>query len=274
MHTTWVLSAALVASLAVAGGLLSLQVWTRRRYRDLLDRARAEHAAHAERQAHLALVAERTRIAREMHDIVAHSLSVMIALADGASATVERDPARARQAMAQAADTGRAALGDMRDVVALLRADTEPAPQRATLHPEPTLADLEALFATVRETGVQVTYSTSGSTESLPLPVQLAVFRLVQEALTNAIKHAPRATRLLVSLRRGDSDLRVVVDDNGGGTAAAEPPGHGLIGMRERLAVHGGRLMAGPTQTGWRVSAWLPLDDDRHAHRRLIGTRG
>jgi signal transduction histidine kinase len=207
----------------------------------------------------LAVSAERNRIAREMHDIVAHNLSVMIALTDGAALTLERDPARAREAINQAAATGRAALAEMRNTFALLRSgpeDTDPA-----LHPEPNLTDLDALLETARSTGLQVTYQISGSTEGLSTGLQLAVFRLVQEGITNTLKHAPRATRLQVSIRRGREDLRVVVDDNGGTASPAGDLGQGLIGMRERVSLHNGRLFAGPTSSGWRVSAWLPLRD-------------
>jgi signal transduction histidine kinase len=207
----------------------------------------------------IAVSAERNRIAREMHDIVAHNLSVMIALTDGAALTVERDPARAREAINQAAATGRAALAEMRNTFALLRSgpeDSDPA-----LHPEPGLADLDLLLETARSTGLQVTYQTSGSTESLPIGLQLAVFRLVQEGITNTLKHAPRATRLQISIRRGQEDLRLVVDDNGGAGAPPAGLGQGLIGMRERAALHDGRLFAGPTSSGWRVSVWLPLHE-------------
>lgn len=230
---------------------------TRSRHRGAGDR----HAEHdRERLTQLAVSAERNRIAREMHDIVAHNLSVMIALTDGAALTVERDPARAREAIHQAAATGRAALAEMRNTFTLLRSgpddDTDP-----SLHPEPNLADLDALLETARSTGLQVTYQTSGSTDGLSTGLQLAVYRLVQEGITNTLKHAPRATRLHVSIRRGQEDLRVVVDDNGGTAFSATALGHGLIGMRERVTLHNGRLFAAPTSDGWRVSAWLPVHD-------------
>jgi signal transduction histidine kinase len=218
-----------------------------------------------ERLTELAVTAERNRIAREMHDIVAHNISVMVALTDGAALTLERDPVRAREAIDQAAETGRAALADMRNTLELLRSGPEGIdPIR---RPEPNLADLDALLETARSTGLQVTYQVSGSTEGLPTGVQLALFRLVQEGITNTLKHAPRATRLQVSIRRGQEDLRVIVDDNGGTGPAATPIGHGLIGMRERVALHNGRLFAGPTGSGWRVSAWLPLHDQTKAAR-------
>lgn len=212
-----------------------------------------------DRLTQLAVSAERNRIAREMHDIVAHNLSVMIALADGAALTLERDPARAREAIHQAAATGRAALAEMRNTFALLRSGPDDADPM--LHPEPDLADLDTLLDTARSTGLQVIYQIGGSTEGLSTGLQLAVFRLVQEGITNTLKHAPRATRLHVSIRRGQEDLRVVVDDNGGGGVAADALGQGLIGMRERVSLHDGRLFAGPTSNGWRVSAWLPLHD-------------
>jgi signal transduction histidine kinase len=213
---------------------------------------------HRQRLTQLAVSAERTRIAREMHDIVAHNLSVMIALTDGAALTLDSDPARAREAITQAAATGRAALAEMRDTFALLRSGEE---NNAALHPEPSLADLDSLLEAARSTGLHVTYQISGSTEGLSTGLQLAVFRLVQEGITNTLKHAPRATRLQISIRRGQEDLRVVVDDNGGEGTSESAFGHGLIGMRERVTLHNGRIFAGPTSTGWRVSAWLPLHE-------------
>ena len=217
-----------------------------------------------ERYAELAVAGERVRIAREVHDIVAHSLSVMIALADGAALTLDRDPERARQAITQAADTGRAALSEMRQSLAVLRTASDGALQ---VTPDPGLADLDGLLDSVRGTGLQVSYRTSGSTHDLSGPLQLALYRVVQEATTNTVKHARRATRLTVSIRLGQADVRLMVDDNGDPTAVATggdtAPGHGLLGMRERVALHDGRLFAGPTPNGWRVSAWLPLPDER-----------
>lgn len=228
--------------------------------------------ADRERYAELAVAVERVRIARDVHDIVAHSLSVMIALADGAALTIDRDPRRAREAIVQAADTGRAALSDIRQSLAVLRAASGESDDGPGRTPEPVLADLDALLDTVRGTGLQVTYHTGGSLHDLPTPLQLALYRLVQEATTNTVKHARRATRVTVSIRRGRADLRVLIDDNGDpapveGQARAVDQGHGLLGMRERIVLHDGRLVAGPTSTGWRVTAWLPLPDGRHKPR-------
>lgn len=221
---------------------------------------------HRERLTELAVTAERNRIAREMHDIVAHNLSVMIALTDGAALQLDRDPARAREAIHQAAATGRAALTEMRTTFALLRAGQDSAEVQLT--PEPALADVDALLETARSTGLQVTYQTWGSMDGLSTGLQLAMFRLVQEGITNTLKHAPRATRMQVSIRRGQEDLRIVVDDNGGVGLAPADLGQGLIGMRERVTLHNGRIFAGPTNTGWRISAWIPLrgvQDGDHA---------
>ena len=212
---------------------------------------------HQDRLTELAVTEERNRIAREMHDIVAHNLSVMIALTDGAAVQFDRDPARAREAIEQAAATGRAALNEMRSTFALLRADS-PDPQ---LTPEPALADIDTLLETARSTGLQVIYQTWGSTEGLSTGLQLTIFRLVQEGITNTVKHAPQATRMQISIRRGQEDLRIVVDDNGGAGRSASAFGQGLIGMRERVTLHNGRIFAGPTTSGWRISAWLPLND-------------
>lgn len=222
----------------------------------------SEVAVAAERYAELAVAAERVRIAREVHDIVAHSLSVIVALADGAAVTIQRDPEQAREAIALAAETGRTALAEMKQSLGVLRTGSDAA-DRPQVGPEPVLADLDTLLDSVRRTGLQVSYRTTGSTRDLPSMLQLALYRLVQEATTNTVKHARRATRLTVSVRRGQADLRVMVDDNGDPAVSGAPventTGHGLLGMRERIALHDGRLFAGPTASGWRVSAWLPL---------------
>lgn len=238
--------------------------WTRRS-RSAARRGRGDDSPDRNRLTELAVSAERNRIAREMHDIVAHNLSVMIALTDGAALILERDPPRARAAIDQAASTGRAALAEMRNTFALLRSGPDEADP--TLRPEPTLSDLDALLERARSTGLQVIYQTSGTTEGLPTGLQLAIFRLVQEGITNTLKHAPRASRLQISIRRGQEDLRVVVDDNGGPTSAGLAFGQGLIGMRERVTLHNGRLFAGPTPSGWRISAWLPLHRDTEVGR-------
>ncbi|WP_225755389.1 sensor histidine kinase [Actinotalea sp. Marseille-Q4924] len=226
---------------------------------DLVERANAV-ARERDRQAQLALAGERTRIAREMHDVVAHSLSVMIALADGASAALERSPDRSRAALDELSETGRSALADMRRILGVLK-DVD-----APLEPQPGAVDLGALVERFRTAGLPVRTTGLGT----PLPpdagLQLAVFRIVQESLTNALRHAPGTDRVDVSLCREEGDVVVEVIDAGPAVASDASradtggAGQGLIGMRERAAVYGGRVEAGPHGAGWRVRACLPWD--------------
>lgn len=224
---------------------------------DLVERANAL-ARDREQQAQLARVTERTRIAREMHDVVAHSLSVMIALADGAGAALERSPEKARTALGELSDTGRTALADMRRVLGVL--DGADAP----LEPQPGQPDVADLVERFRTAGVAV--RTSGLETPLPddAGLQLAVYRIIQESLTNVLRHAPGTTGVDLSLRSGPEALTVEVVDRGATVAGAESPGagRGLVGMRERAGVYGGTVTAGPWQGGWRVLATLPWRKD------------
>nr|WP_297425486.1 histidine kinase [uncultured Actinotalea sp.] len=222
---------------------------------DLVERANAV-ARERDRQAELALAGERARIAREMHDVVAHSVSVMIALADGATAALDRSPERARAALDELSDTGRSALADMRRILGVLQGDDAP------LEPQPGGLDLAGLVERFRTAGLPVRTTGLGT----PLPpdggLQLAVFRIAQESLTNALRHAPGTEAVDLVLRREDGGVVVEVTDLGA-TVPREPAGgagQGLIGMRERVAAYGGRLEAGPYADGWRVTAWLPWE--------------
>jgi signal transduction histidine kinase len=214
-----------------------------------------------DQRAQLAVAGERARIAREMHDIVTHNLSVMVALADGAAFAVERSPERAAAAMRQASSTGRQAITDMRRFLGVLR-DDEP---DALRHPMPGIAQLGALVEQVRAAGLPTRLEVTGETATVPVAAQLTVYRLVQEALTNSLKHAPAGTRADVRLVCGREELVVVVVDDGAGMPAAKAEqegavGHGLAGMRERAAAYGGRLSAGPRPGGgWQVVAMLSL---------------
>lgn len=229
---------------------------------DLVDRANAV-ARERERQARLALVDERTRIAREMHDVVAHSLSVMIALADGAAAALDRSPERTRAALDELSGTGRSALADMRRILGVLQGADAP------LDPQPGAFDLAALVDRFRTAGLPV--RTTGLTTPLPADtgLQLAVYRIAQESLTNALRHAPGTDAVDLVLRRQDGGVVVEVTDRGGTLPPRETggAGQGLIGMRERAAAYGGHVEAGPHGTGWRVAAWLPWDGGRVATR-------
>jgi YD repeat-containing protein len=211
-----------------------------------------------DQQGRLSAAAERARIAREMHDIVAHNLSVLIALADGASYAVRDAPERAEAAMQTASRTGREALSEMRRLLGVLR-DEPAAGARA---PQPGLAQIDALIEDVRAAGLAVTHSTCGRPMAdAPAGLQLAAYRIVQEALTNTLKHAAPGADAAVDLRRESDRLVIDVRDSGPPTGRPGPEGGGLRGMRERAAVYDGAVSAGPAPDGgWQVRAELVLD--------------
>jgi signal transduction histidine kinase len=226
----------------------------------LLDRATAlEH--ERDQQAAIAVAEERSRIAREMHDVVAHSLSVMIALNDGAAAIAARDPEQATDVMRQASTLGRQALGEMRRLLGVLRDDGG-----GTLAPQPGDRELVALIDRVRAAGLPVDLTVTGPPYLSPAGAQLAVHRIVQESLTNVLKHARAASRATVRLNYAADHIDVEVSND---DLRPEPEqlavlGHGLTGMRERVAVYGGRFHAGRGPDGsWRVCARLELGDRR-----------
>jgi signal transduction histidine kinase len=198
---------------------------------------------------------ERARIAREIHDIVAHSLSVVITLADAASVVNQTDPVQATAAMRQASDVGREALRDMRSVMNVLRSDDEP----SALVPQPDISQLGELFERVRATGLAVDVAVVGETFTLGAATELTVYRVLQEALTNTIKHAA-ATRAQVLLHYKYPVIDLSVTDNGqGGRSVGH--GHGIDGMGERAGLHGGTMVAGPASGGgWSVDVTLRPD--------------
>ncbi|SCF23329.1 Signal transduction histidine kinase [Micromonospora viridifaciens] len=225
--------------------------------RMLRERARVAEATQRS-LAEQAVADERRRIARELHDVVAHQVSVMGVLATGARRVLRRDPEAADAAMATVEETGRATLRELRRLLDVLRTDAEPA---AELAPQPGLPGIEALVEQVREAGLPVTLRIDGTFGPMEDGVALTVYRIVQEALTNALKHAGRATAL-VRLTVADGFLALEVTDTGRGpTAAPDRIGHGLVGMRERVALYGGILRTGPrTGGGFRVYARIPLE--------------
>ncbi|MCU1482137.1 MAG: two-component sensor histidine kinase, partial [Subtercola sp.] len=302
--------------------LIGVNVGNRKRYvAALVDRA-AQLARERDQQALLATVSERARIAREMHDIVAHSLTVMVALADGAELTAERDPARAAAAMRQVGETGRTALADMRVVLGVLAEPADasrvtgapgaagaagapggagaagtPGAAGAPLAPLPGADELGPLIQSYRNAGMVVHFTVSGLPAADPSR-QVAVFRVVQESLTNSLRYAPNPKHVRVVLEGAESDVTVRVTDvgtsggdssgrngdgrNGDGRSgdgrngdgrrgpgsapaaaglAVTGSGRGIIGMRERVAAFGGTLDAGPTASGgWQVFARIPND--------------
>ncbi|SBT41912.1 sensor histidine kinase [Micromonospora narathiwatensis] len=225
--------------------------------RMLRERARVAEATQRS-LAEQAVADERRRIARELHDVVAHQVSVMGVLATGARRVLRRDPDAADAAMATVEETGRATLRELRRLLDVLRTDSEPA---AELAPQPGLTGIEALVEQVREAGLPVTLRVDGRFGPLEEGVALTVYRIVQEALTNALKHAGAATAL-VRLTVTDDFLAVEVTDTGRGPAPLpDRIGHGLVGMRERVALYGGILRTGPrTGGGFRVYARIPLE--------------
>jgi signal transduction histidine kinase len=219
---------------------------------------RLERAREADLRAVVA--EERSRIARELHDVVAHAVSVMTVQAAAAQRTLDRSPQRAREAMAAVEDTGRLALADMRRIVGVLRSDAH---EPGELAPQPGVADLDDLVGQVCTAGLACELKVVGTPRPLPSGIDLTVYRLVQEALTNTRKHAG-PTRARVTLTYGDQFVHVSVRDDGRGAAAhlsGADQGHGLLGMRERVAVYGGALRAGPgVGGGFEVSARIPLE--------------
>jgi len=223
-----------------------------------LERARAELARRA-------VAEERLRLARELHDVVAHSISV-IAVQSGVGAHVaDTQPEEAAKALAAIEATSRAALTELRRLLGVLRQEGEP---QGSLAPVPGLADLDTLLAEVAKAGLGVRLRVEGTPSPLPAGVDLSAYRIVQEALTNVVKHAGPA-RAQVTIGYHDQDVTVEVTDDGQGVAAPTGDGqarvgHGLIGMRERVAVFGGDLEAGPRPGGgFRVAARLPLAADQ-----------
>jgi len=222
------------------------------------DEAR-DRAARAEREreerARSAVAEERARIARELHDVVGHSVSVMTVQASGVRRLLRPDQDREREALLIVERTGREALAEMRRMVGVLRRPEE-AP---ALAPQPSLDHLGRLVEQAREAGLPVELSIEGDAIQLPAGVDLTAYRLVQEGLTNVVKHA-QATRAEVLVNYGESYLEVTVTDNGSGVGNGDGGGHGLVGIRERVSVYGGELDAGPQPGGgYRLRAKLPL---------------
>ena len=234
--------------------LVGDSVGTHRRYVQALEerakRLERERAAEAAR----AVAEEQARIARELHDVIAHNISVMVVQAAAAKDVFATRPERAPEALRAIEETGRGALDELRN---LLGSQAEVA-----YSPQPGIGDLDALFERVRAAGLRVGVAIEGEPRALPPAVELSAYRVVQEALTNTLKHA-RATRADVRVRYADDELAVSVHDDGvGGDAQAgvNGSGRGLVGMRERLGLLGGSLAAGPADGGgYAVSARFPL---------------
>ncbi len=224
------------------------------RLRGDLARTNALLVVEQEKATRRAVAAERATIARELHDVVAHAISVTVLQSRGARRMLGRDDAQVRRALDAIEHTNTQALGDMRRLLAVLR-DTE---ADATTTPQPSLARLDDLVADVRESGLAVELVETGADRDVPPGVDLSAYRIVQEALTNVLKHASAASAT-VRLDYGTDELRLSVRDDGVGTATSNGSGHGLVGIRERVAVVGGEIETGPADGGgFEVNARLP----------------
>jgi signal transduction histidine kinase len=219
--------------------------------------ARAERLERErEERARQAVAEERLRIARELHDVVAHSMSVIAVQAGVAHHVIDRRPEQARTALATVETTTRAALVEMRRLLGVLRQPDEPA---GSLTPSPGLADLPRLIDQFTEAGLTVDLSVAGVPEQVPDGVDLSAFRIVQEGLTNVLRHGGPEARLAIHHEPGQ--LRVAISDDGSGRKPQPAGGHGLIGMRERVAIFGGTLTAGPRPGGgFELTATLPFE--------------
>ncbi|WP_377271717.1 sensor histidine kinase [Peterkaempfera sp. SMS 1(5)a] len=247
----------LLSGTTLAALVLGLNVRARRAQLAALHQRARELERQRDQQAALAVAEERSRIAREMHDIVTHNLSVMVALADGAVYANPHAPQQATAAMRQSAETGRQALTDMRRFLGVLRAD-EP---DALRHPQPGLGQLTALVAQVEAAGLPTGLTLDGAPAAVPPSAQLTVYRLVQESLTNTLKHAAPGARARVRVHCSPTAVELSVEDDGRPLRAVNPrSGQGVTGMRERAAAYGGELHAGPLPGGgWRVAVALDL---------------
>jgi signal transduction histidine kinase len=281
---------------AVTAWLLGdLMHWRRGYYRALEERA-ARLERERDAQAQIAVAAERARIARELHDVVAHNVSVMVVQADGAGYALDTAPEQAREALDAIARTGRQALAEMRSLLGVLRSAGSGAgfsgsgPDsgssgsdwdsgfsgsgngRAGLAPQPGIEQLAGLLEEARAAGLPVSFAVEGMPRPLAAGPALAAYRIVQESLTNARKHGGPAVTAAVTLRFREDELVIKVTDDGRGAKAAgrggdgngsgdrNGAGHGLLGMRERVETYGGAVVAGPRPGGgWRVMATLPL---------------
>ncbi|MFC9942894.1 sensor histidine kinase [Streptomyces pratensis] len=249
----------------VLAWVLGDSIRTRRAYFSQLEERAARLEREREAQSKVAVAAERARIARELHDVVAHNVSVMVVQADGAAYVMDSSPEQARQALETISGTGRQALAEMRRLLGVLR--TGDSPESGEYVPQPDVEQIEELVGKVRETGLAVDFKIEGTPRPLPSGVELTAYRIVQEALTNTRKHGGPDAGASVRLVYFDDGLGLLVEDDGRGAphelyedGGADGAGQGMIGMRERVGMVGGTLDAGPRQGGgFRISALLPL---------------
>lgn len=261
-----IILAVISALLLVIPVIVGINAGNRRRYTEaIIDRAH-QLARERDQRARLAVAEERTRIAREMHDIVAHSVSVMVTLSEGAAHVIDTAPDDATQAIQQSAETGRAALAEMRRLIGALRQDGDD----PELAPTPGIEELPALITGVRAAGLTVKLRLEGTTPMADgdRSRELVIYRTVQEALTNTLRHAGAGAQATVQVTQDATGTMVHIEDDGGTpgertATAGTGTGHGLAGLAERVRIFGGSLEYGPTAMGgWRVDVHLPEGED------------
>lgn len=251
----------------VLAWVLGDSVRTRRAYYLQLEERARRLEKEREAQAKVAVAAERARIARELHDVVAHNVSVMVVQADGAAYVLDTAPDQARTALETISGTGRQALAEMRRLLGVLRTGDGARRDGDAYVPQPGVEQLADLVEQVRTAGLTVDFKVEGDPRPLPSGVELTAYRIIQEALTNSRKHGGPDVGANVRLNYGEDELTVIAEDDGRGArrelyeeGGDDGPGHGLIGMRERVGMVGGALEAGPRPGGgFRISAALPL---------------
>jgi signal transduction histidine kinase len=254
-------SALLPLGLTAGAWMLGDTLRTRRAYLGELEEKAARLEREQEEEARRAVAREQARIARELHDVISHNVSVMVVQAAAGADVFEAQPARAHSALTSIEATGREALTELRRLLGVIRTDEG---SDASFAPQPGLERLDGLLDQIRAAGLAVELTVEGRRSPLPPGLDLAAYRIVQEALTNTLKHAD-ASRARITLRYGAAELEVDVLDDGRGPAANGAPGggRGLVGMRERVALYGGRVDAGPrAEGGFLVSARLPLSGE------------
>jgi signal transduction histidine kinase len=254
----YLFTALLIGGPWLVGRIVNARVELADALRDKAERLEREQA----KQADLAVAEERARIARELHDVVAHNVSVMVVQAAAARRMIDQDPDKARTALESVEETGRDALREMRRMLGMLRKGDED----LALAPQPSISEIDWLLERAREAGLDVDLTIEGEKKRLQSSVDLSAFRIVQEALTNTLKHAGPA-RAHVTVRYSDSDVELEVSDDGrsvpGQKVNGAPAGQGLVGMRERVAMLGGRMEAGYRKDGgFGVHATLPLEHE------------
>ncbi|MEV5955407.1 histidine kinase [Streptomyces sp. NPDC051987] len=246
---------------------LGLTLRIRRMYLEALEDRARRLEIEQEQRVRLTAAAERSRVAREMHDIVGHNLSVMVSVADGAATLATNRGEKSAEPLRILADTGRQAMSELRRVLGVLREERGHEEDERLLGPQPGIRDLDPLLARVRAAGLPVTYRSTGDLDTLGSGVQLTVYRIVQEALTNTLKHAGPGSTADVTVTKNAEAVHIKVADTGAAAAAGfGEAGHGVVGIRQRASMYGGTVTIGPRATGqgWLVDVVLDVPPGDH----------